>query len=148
VRATKGAAPVQHWIFTIGTRDQPPPEDWLGEWGHAATELWFPEKKRPVSVERGDRAVVYGSSRGFIAAVEVLSEEPEENEDPEGRERWPWRLRHRLLVAKAADGSVADPEAAGIDPARVWRGPTTRVDEEEYRRAVAALLAAASASAG
>ncbi len=53
-----------------------------------------------------------------------------------------------MLVAKAADDNVADPEAAGIDPARVRRGPTTRVDEEEYRRVVAALLAAASASAG
>jgi hypothetical protein len=139
---------VQHWIFTIGSKDEPPPEDWLAAWGHSPGELWFPEKKRPVSVEQGDRAVLYGSSRGFIAAVEVVSAEPEENEDGEARARWPWRLRHRVLVAKAADENVADPEAAGIDPARVRRGPTTRVDEEVYRRIVAAMLAAASASAG
>jgi len=72
---------VQHWIFTIGTRDEPPPEDWLSAWGHSPGELWFPEKKRPVSVEQGDRAVLYGSNRGFIAAVEVISDAIKESDN-------------------------------------------------------------------
>jgi hypothetical protein len=62
--------------------------------------------------------------RGFIAAVEVLSEEPERNT---ADDHFIWKLRHRLLVSKAAEGNVASPEAARINPPnRVVRGPHTK----------------------
>lgn len=134
----------QYWVFTVGTRDVAPPIDWLAQWSHHVDEMWFPSTKRPVAVQAGDRAVIYGSQgKGFIAAVEVTSTAPEPNDDP----RWPWKLKYRLLASKAADYNVASPDAAGIDSPRVVRGPHTRISEEEYHRAVAAMLQEASASA-
>jgi hypothetical protein len=134
----------QYWVFTVGTRDEAPPIDWLAQWSHHVDEMWFPGTKRPVAVQAGDRAVIYGSQgRGFVAAAEVMSTAPESNDDP----RWPWKLKYRLLAAKAADYNVASPDAAGIDSARVVRGPHTRISEAEYHRAVAAMLQEASASA-
>jgi hypothetical protein len=138
----------RYWVFTIGTRDLAPPVDWLASWPQHVDQMWFPRTKRPVSVSRGDRAVIYGSQgRGFIGAVEVLSSEPEPNESPEsGARRYPWILRYRLLAAKAADDNVAHPEAAGIATRRVQRGPHTKIEEEEYQRAAAAVLEAAAGS--
>lgn len=135
---------MQHWVFTVGLRDQAPPLDWLAEWGHHVTEMWFPDSKRPVSVSRGDRALIYGSrGRGFIAAVEVLSDQPEPNSDL----RFRWKLRYRLLVSKAADQNIALPEDAGINPNRVIRGPHSRITDDEYHRGVAEMLTAAGRSA-
>jgi hypothetical protein len=132
------------WVFTVGMRDAAPPIDWLAQWRHHVDEMWFPSTKRPVAVQAGDRAVIYGSQgRGFIAAVEVTSTAPEPNAD----ERWTWKLKHRLLAAKAADEHVASPEAAGIDSARVVRGPHTQIDEDAYHRAVAVMLREAGHSA-
>lgn len=135
----------RYWVFTIGLRDLAPPVDWLARWDHHVEEMRFPRTKKPVAVHAGDRAIIYGSQgRGFIAAVEVISTEPEPNE---GDDRFPWRLRYRLLVAKAADAHVASPEDAGLNPARVVRGPHTQIDEREYRSAVHSMLAAAAATA-
>jgi hypothetical protein len=50
-------------------------------------------------------------------------------------------------VSKAADGHFASFEAAGIRPARVVREPHTRIGEDEYHRAVAAMLDAAAGTA-
>jgi hypothetical protein len=133
-----------YWVFTVGTKDYAPPLDWLVVWPHHVNEMWFPEHKKPVSVSRGDRALVYGSQgRGFIAAVEVLSEEPEPNTDP----HYVWKLRYRLLVSKASDRYVASPADAGINPNRVVRGPHTEIDEDEYHRGVEVMLAAAARTA-
>lgn len=135
---------MKHWVFTVGLRDQAPPLDWLAVWEHHVSEMWFPATKRPVSVSRGDRALVYGSQgRGFIAAVEVLSDAPERNHDP----RFCWKLRYRLLVSKAADGNIASPEAAGINPNRVVRGPHSEIDHDEYAHGVEVMLQAAAQTA-
>jgi hypothetical protein len=110
--------------------------------------MWFPDSKRPVSVSRGDRAVMYGSQgRGFLAAVEITGEGPEANSDADGATRYPWVLKHRLLVSKVADENIATPEAAGISTRRVQRGPHTEISREEYERAIDALLEAARRSA-
>jgi hypothetical protein len=131
---------MKHWVFTVGTRDQEPPEDWLAVWQHHVSEMWFPATKRPVSIRRGDRALIYGSrGRGFIGAVEVVGDQPEPNSDP----RFRFKLRYRLLVSKAADGNVALPQDAGINPNRVIRGPHTEISEDEYHRGVELLLQAA-----
>ena len=134
-----------YWVFTVGLRHLAPPEDWLAVWNHHVSEMWFPNHKRPVSVSRGDRALIYGSQRrGFIGAVEVLSEAPESNPaDP----HFVWKLRYRLLVSKAADGNVASPESAGINPNKVVRGPHTEIEVEEYHRGLARLLEAAARTA-
>jgi hypothetical protein len=135
---------MQHWVFTVGLRDLAPPPDWLAVWRHHVSEMWFPDHKRPVSVHRGDRALIYGSQgHGFIAAVEVLSDEPEPNHDP----RFEWKLRYRLLVSKAADDNIASPAAAGINPNRVVRGPHTSIEPDEYERGVARMLEAAALTA-
>ena len=135
---------MRFWVFTVGLRDLAPSPDWLVEWPHHVNEMWFPGKKRPVSVGRGDRALIYGSQgRGFIAAAEVLSDEPEPNHD----RRFPWKLRYRLLVSKSPDRYAATPEAAGINPNRVVRGPHSEINEDEYHRGVAVMLEAAGRTA-
>jgi hypothetical protein len=132
------------WVFTVGLRDQEPPVDWLAEWGHHVSEMWFPVTKRPVSVERGDRALIYGSrGRGFIAAVEVTGDQPEPNDDA----RFPYKLGYRLLVSKAADNNSALSQDADINPSRVIRGPHTEISSDEYHRGVALMLDAAARTA-
>ena len=88
--------------------------------------------------------MIYGSqAKGFLAAVEVTGQKPEENADNDGKTRFPFVMKHRLLVAKVADNNIASPEAAGIASQRIQRGPHTEIDESEYERAVAVLLEAA-----
>lgn len=132
---------MQHWVFTIGDRNQAPPVDWLAKWDHHTHEMLFPETKPPRSVSEGDRALIYGSrGRGFIAAVEVTGHQPEAS----GRTDYPWKLEYRLLAMKAADDAhVASPADAGINPNRVVRGPHSRIQPEEYRRGVDLMLTAA-----
>lgn len=135
---------MQYWVFTIGQRDCAPAPDWLAKWDHHVYEMWFPKTKPPRAVRPGDRALIYGSQgRGFIAAVEVTGHEPEPNDD----ERYPWRLGYRLLAMKAADGHVASPADAGINPNRIIRGPHTKIEAYEYERGVDTMLAAARSSA-
>lgn len=138
---------MRYWVFTIGTRDHAPPVNWLEGWDWHVNEMWFPSTKRPVSVRAGDRAVIYGShGRGFIAAVEVTSDQPEPN--PRSKEaRFPWIVKYRLLVSKAADKNVASPDDAGLNPRRVVRGPHTAITAEEYERAVRVMLDAAARTA-
>jgi hypothetical protein len=141
---------MRYWVFTIGRKDLPPPRDWLAYWSHHLTESWFAATKRPVGVSRGDRAIVYGSqARGFLAALEVESDAPEPNthRNRAEAERYPYVLRHRLLISKPADENVASPEEAGLNPRRIVRGPHTEISHDEYERCVAALLAAARHSA-
>ncbi len=138
----------RYWVYTIGLQDQAPPPEWIVEWGHHRTEMWFPRTKRPVSISVGDRAVIYGSqAKGFLAAVEVVGHEPEDNSDEDGKHRFPFVMRHRLLVAKLADSNVATPEAAGILSQRIQRGPHTEISADEYQVAVQTLLAAAGRTA-
>jgi hypothetical protein len=59
----------------------------------------------------------------------------------------PFRLGYRLLAMKAADGHVASPPDAGINPNRVIRGPHTKIEADEYERGVAVMLEAARLSA-
>jgi hypothetical protein len=137
---------MRYWVFTIGLQDEAPPPEWFYEWGHHLREMWFPNKKRPVSVSAGDRALIYGSqSRGFLGAVSIVSHHPEQNLDDRGqvRERFPWKLRYQLLVAKIARGNVASPDDAGINPRKIQRGPHTEISRSEYESGVDALTAAA-----
>jgi hypothetical protein len=83
----------------------------------------------------------------ILAAVEITGERPEANTDVDGVGRYPWVLKHRLLVSKVADGNVATPEAAGISTRRVQRGPHTEISRDEYERALDALLDAARRTA-
>jgi hypothetical protein len=110
--------------------------------------MWFPKTKRPVAVSAGDRALIHGSQgRGFLAAVEVVSHEPEDNQTEWGKERFPYVLKHRLLVAKLADNHVATAEDAGFPTRRIQRGPHTKIGADEYERGLQALLAAGALSA-
>jgi len=110
--------------------------------------MWFPGTKRPVAISFGDRAVIFGGrARGFLAAVEVVGDGPEENGDEYGRQQFPYVMRHKLLVAKLGDRNVASSEAAGITLRRIQRGPHTQINETEYEKAVEGLLEAASRSA-
>jgi hypothetical protein len=110
--------------------------------------MWFPPTKRPTGISAGDRAVIYGSrQRGFLAAVEVTGAEPESNPRPGHQDRYPWVLKHRLLMSKACDTNVAAPEAAGIAVQRIQRGPHTEITGGEYERAVEVLVEAAQRTA-
>lgn len=139
-----------YWVFNIGTTDQAPPLDWLAAWRHHTEEMWFPPNKRPSGVRTGDRAVINGSGRrGFLAVVEVISVEPEQNltDDAEGRARWPYKLRHRLLLAIRADGHAPSLEDVGWEnPLRLRRQPHVRIDEPTYERIAAAIVAGAAAA--
>lgn len=139
---------VRHFVYTIGLANQPPPAEWWLHWEHHRTEMWFPKTKRPAAISAGDRALIYGSqAKGFLAAVEVVGHEPEENQDEDGKVRFPYVMRHRLLVAKLADNNVASPEAAGMASRRIQRGPHTSIESDEYERGVNVLLEAAARSA-
>jgi hypothetical protein len=145
---------MNYWVFTVGRTEEPPRVDWLNQWPWHVDLSLFPGTKRPVAVSARDRAVVYGSQKkGFIAVVEVLSHEPEPNEDvripAELRQRYPWKLRHQLLVSKAADDNHrATPEDAGIHGQQIVRGPHTKITEDQFHAAVRALLKAAANTAG
>lgn len=139
---------VRYWVYTIGHYDEAPPFEWLSEWEWHRTEMWFPRTKRPRSISAGDRAVIYGSQgSGWLAAVDVTGREPEPNRRRGHQERFPWVLKHRLLVSKACDDNVATPESAGISTKRIQRGPHTEIGCDDYARAVTALLAAARQTA-
>jgi hypothetical protein len=137
-----------HWVFNIGTGDNAPPPDWLAEWGHHAGEMWFPPNKRPSGVRAGDRAVLNGSQRrGFLAVVEVLSTgpEPSEADSADDRRRWPYRLRHSLLVAIRADERAPSLEDVGWENSlRLRRQPHVSIDERQYRQIADAIVAAAA----
>ena len=101
----------RYWIFNIGTAAFAPQEDWLADWRHHTAEMWFPPNKRPSGVRAGDRAVIHGTGgRGFFAVVEVISSAPEAStaDKLEDRERWPFRLRYKLLLAIRADEMVTE----------------------------------------
>lgn len=53
--------------------------------------------------------------RGFIAAVEIMSTEPEANttKDEADRKRWPYKLRYKILVAIRADEHAPSLEDVG-----------------------------------
>jgi hypothetical protein len=142
-----------YWLFNIGTGQFAPPEDWFiaAEWSHHQTEMWFPPNKKPTGVSVRDRAVINGSKRrGILAAVEIVSTEPELNTtgNLEERLRWPWKVRHRLLVAKSADERhAATLEAAGISPLSTRHQPHIRLQPVQYHAAVDALLRAAGDAA-
>jgi len=134
---------MNYWVFTIGLRDQRPPEQWLVEWPHHANEMWFPTGKPPRSINAHDLALLYGSQRrGFIGAVEVLSGTPQRNP---ADSHFTWK--YRLLISKVADGNIAAPETAGINPNRIVRGPHSSIEEQDYRRGLAVLLEAAGRGA-
>src|SRR4051812_10793768 len=110
------------WTFNIGTATETPAEDWMAVWPHHTHEMWFPPNKKPTGITVGDRAVINGSGgRGFFAVVEVTSTEPEPNQpkdtdqpkDREERQRWPWILRYKLLVAIRADHHAPSLEDVG-----------------------------------
>jgi hypothetical protein len=133
-----------YWIFSIGTGKYPPPEDWLAAWRHHTSEMWFPPNKKPSGVREGDRAIIRGSlGRGFLAVVEVISEQPEDNctDDREDRCRWPYKLRHRLVVAIRADEHAPSLQDVGWEnPLRLRRQPHVRIDEFTYRRIAKAIV--------
>jgi hypothetical protein len=136
-----------YWVFSIGTGQYAPPEDWLAAWRHHTQEMWFPPNKRPSGVRAGDRAVINGSMRrGFLAVVEIVSTEPEANDVPEAanRERWPYKLRYKLLVAIRADDHAPSLEDVGWEnPLRLRRQPHVTIDQEMYERIAQAIVAAA-----
>jgi hypothetical protein len=136
------------WTFNIGTAEDPPREDWLAAWRHHTQEMWFPPNKRPTGVRAGDRAVINGSGRrGFFAVVEVSSTEPEPNqtEDLDGRRRWPWILRYRLLVAIRADEHAPSLEDVGWrNPRSLRRQPHVRIDRDTYERISQAIVEGAA----
>jgi hypothetical protein len=139
---------LRYWAYTIGHYNEAPPLEWWKEWEWHRTEMWFPRTKRPAQISAGDRAVIYGSKgSGFLAAVEVAGSQPELNHRDGHRDRFPWIMRHRLLVAKPRDDNIATPESAGISTRRIQRGPHTGIERDEYVRAVASLLEAARLSA-
>jgi hypothetical protein len=141
---------VQHWLFTIGVGKVSPPLSWWVDWEHHRTEMWFPWTKRPISIDAGDRALLNGSQRrGLLAAVEVVSHEPEPNEteDDEARERWPWKVRYRLIAAKCADSNLASLEDAGVSPRSTQRQPHIRITPDQYRAGVESLARAIVRSA-
>ncbi|MDQ3631632.1 MAG: hypothetical protein M3417_10280 [Actinomycetota bacterium] len=140
---------MKHWVYTIGQRDQAPPLDWMGKWGHHVHEMWFSRTKTGLgTVHRGDLALIYGSKgTGFLAAVRVTDDAPTPNPHPTGSVRYPWRMAHDLLVAKAADGFKAVPEDAGISTQRIMRGPYSGIEPEEFARGLDLLLLRARESA-
>ena len=138
------------WVFNIGTAEETPPPDWLATWKHHTNEMWFPPNKRPSGVSVGDRAVINGSGgRGFVAVVEVTSAEPELNEDehvPEHeRERWPWILHYRLLVAIRADDHAPSLEDVGwTNPRTLRRQSHVSIDRVTYDRISRAIVEGAA----
>ncbi|MGD0197244.1 MAG: hypothetical protein ABSC56_04980 [Solirubrobacteraceae bacterium] len=136
-----------YWVFTIGTAEYAPPEDWLAAWRHHTEEMWFPPNKRPTGVKAGDRAVIHGTlRRGFIAVVEVVSTEPERNtpEDEAEANRWPWKLRYKLLVAIRADSRAPSLEDVGWEnPRSLLRQPHKSMSREMYERIADAIIGAA-----
>lgn len=136
------------WVFNIGTAEETPPGDWLAAWKHHTNEMWFTPNKRPGGVSAGDRAVIHGSGgRGFVAVVEVTSAEPELNEaeDRHKRERWPWILHYRLLVAIRADDHAPSLEDVGwTNPLRLRRNPHVEIDRATYDRISHAIVEGAA----
>jgi hypothetical protein len=137
----------KYWVFNIGTGDYAPPEDWLAEWRHHTQEMWFPPNKRPSGVRAGDRAVINGSHRrGFIAVVEIISTEPEDNTttDEADRKRWPYKLRYKILLAIRADDHAPSLEDVGWENSlRLRRQPHVKIDREMYDRISRAIVEAA-----
>jgi hypothetical protein len=136
---------VQHWLFNIGVGKTSPPLAWLVEWEHHRSEMWFPPTKRPIGIEAGDRALVNGSQRrGLLAAVQIVSHEPELNEttEEESRERWPWKIRYLLIAAKCADDNLASLEDAQINPRSTQRQPHIHLSPAQYQAGVRSLAAA------
>jgi hypothetical protein len=132
----------RYWVYCIGTANSPPPVNWLEEWNHHIHEMWFPVTRRPTGINAGDRAVIHGSDgKGFLAAVEVTSPEPEENSDEEGRIRWPHVLQHRLLVGILADHNAPSLDDVGWDnPRRLRRNSHVEIDAETYERIANAVV--------
>jgi len=127
-----------YWVFNIGTADYRPDEDWLAAWRHHTQEMWFTPNKKPTGVQTGDRAVMHGTGgRGFFAVMEVTSREPEPNRTAElaDRERWPWILHYKLLVAIRADEHAPSLEDVGWpNPKSLRRQPHVRIDRGMYER--------------
>lgn len=138
---------MSYFAFTIGTAESRIPRDWLSSWTHHAGELWFPAHKRPVAVTNGSRGVLYGAGVArFVGVVQTLSLTPEDNETARGAdyERWPYRIRYRLLVAIPAQAPAPRPSDVDISIRRIQRGPHSELTRAEYARTCDAITAAAT----
>src|SRR3954471_16427961 len=101
----------------------------------------FPKRPR---VQRGDRFVVYASGSAvhygearFVAIEEVLSEEPE----PSGHDRWPWRLRTRLVLAIDDLAHAPALREIGVSPKSLRQHSHIRLTEEQGAAALELLRA-------
>ena len=137
-----------YWVFSIGTAEYRPDEDWLAAWRHHTKEMWFPPNKNPTGVRFGDRAVMHGSGgRGFFAVMEVTSSEPKPNRARklEDQKRWPWIHEYKLLLAIRADENAPSQAAVGWpNPRSLRRQSHVRIDRETYDRISQAIVAGAA----
>jgi Staphylococcal nuclease homologue len=134
-RAKASAATVgRYWIANAGTSEDPLPAagyragaHWREKWGDVVMFA-----RRP-SIERGDRLVYHavGSANQFktgrlFSVVEVISD-PE----PSGHDRWPWQVKHRMLVP-----GPRVPSWPSIDDIDVVRGPASYRQPTDLRACV------------
>jgi hypothetical protein len=130
---------MQHWLLVRGTGDRLLPERVNPESlrGHSST-------RRP-TLQRGDLAICYASGWQTIFAVVEVVGDPEN--DP-GRERWPWRIPIRPLLALDSLGNAPPVEAAGVFPRSLGRHSYIRLTAEQFEAATKAISEVATPPGG
>jgi hypothetical protein len=107
-----------------------------------ADELRAHSSTRRPSVQLGDRAVLYAAGWQVVFALADVVSEPE---NVPGRTRWAWRFAIRPTFALSDLREAPPVEAAGVFPRSLGRHSYIRLSDEQFDRAHAAIVEAATA---
>jgi hypothetical protein len=81
------------WLKLVGTIDWPVREHWVMERSDLLEKIRFGDAHPPIPIRRGDQLVYHAVlHRRLIGIVEVRSDEPRYEPEPDWERRWPWVL--------------------------------------------------------
>lgn len=146
--STWESRPSQNFLKAVGSSDDQMASDWMDSAPQEMKVIHF--SKRPASVHVDDLLVYYATGwQKLIGVVQVFTK-PEE--DP-ALERWPYwaEVRPKLMI-RDFDRAPSIDELT-VDGGRDFRKAVMQMDykileEDEYERALAALLAAVDPDKG
>ena len=121
---------LRRWLLVRGRGDRP-----LDARVDAATIRAHSSSKRP-SVQRGDRAILYGAVWQCVFGVVQVTGDPEN--DPT-RTRWSWRFPLAPVTLVPDLHAAPAAEEVGIFPQSLSRHSHIRLTEEQFERARAAI---------
>ena len=129
-----------NWLKMIGATGRTLENDWLDGRYDLLERVRFAKNKRPSGVAEGDHLVLYAAGwERFYAIAIVTSEVPDYDPEP-GEDRWPWVLTVEVPLVVPRLNLAPSLSELGVASTSVRQQSHIRLDDEQYERAVEALL--------